>query len=325
MRVDTRRPHARHDVGMFAFWRPAVSGWNLDGICQEAAQEGVFATACQGLQCIDEGWGKYFGGPYFPQLPSPSPAPSMWGLRGPPAPPPPSPPSWASWFGCGTAWAVDVLGWATLGSRWDLIKAAITILVVLLATAVLLYGLDLLLRPFVWMAHTFNRVWRRWRKLLEAGPPPNRCDEMDWRGPGTREPADNDFYRDVIRARSAGRKQHHILINDGGRTARLERAPGKMPPPSRFGQKFPYTDVFSCNGRELRCKLEDVPDSERLVHLCRDSPCGETQPVALHVCMYTGVGSDARLDLYGTQWYSPLSLCCSWMTGSLGQFKRGRV
>ena len=86
-------------------------------------------------------------------------------------------------MGRGAVWAIDILGQATLGARWDVTKAVLALLAGVLEIAMLLYGFDIFLRPFVWSARVMGRAWRRLHSRPEAGPPALRRDELDWRAP----------------------------------------------------------------------------------------------------------------------------------------------
>ena len=214
---------------------------------------------------------------------------------------------------CGSAfvWALDVIGVLILGQYWEKVKAVVIVTAILLLSTIVMYGLDLFLRPFLWMGKTVIRLRRRYLPRQHDTPQPTKCDALDWRGPGAREEVDNDFYRDQIRGRNAAHIPNHLLISIDGRTVRLDKGPQRPRPVNRHGLRYNYTQVVSANSAVLRQRLEDEPAETRYVHLCRHHPCGETEGGVLHVPIFTAVDSGELLDLQEDGWNSPILQCCT--------------
>ena len=170
----------------------------------------------------------------------------------------------------------------------------------------LIYGLDLLCRPLVWLCRRVSTWTRRWTARAEQIPTLH-VNDLRWAGPDTLDPVDNDFYKDEIRARSAAtRLPNHVVVRLEGQYARLTRHGNRLAPISRHGQVVEYSDVVSAGSQSIRRVLEEH-DSHR-VCLCRNQPC-ENQGDFIRARAYAGVDPDALLKIAG-ETSSPLCLCC---------------
>ena len=90
--------------------------------------------------------------------------------------------------------------------------------------------------PFVYSALNIRRLWRFLRASSDTS---EDCtvNDLDWRGPGTAVPVDNDFYRDQIRARDLdSRKPRHVVCEFLGGVVRLTRTTSRLRAMSRHGQ-----------------------------------------------------------------------------------------
>ena len=180
-----------------------------------------------------------------------------------------------------------------------------------MAAILALYGLDLVLRPLCWCCRLTGRFRRRLCPRPVDGPQPTECSELDWRGPGTQEEVDNDYYRDNVRGRNAQRVSNHVVVIIDGKTARLERSDARQKPVNRNGLRYGYGAVVSCNRQALRQLLEEGPKDTQTVHLCRRHPCGEAEACRAHAVSYSSVDAEVSLNLYNQAWSSPLLSCCS--------------
>ena len=209
-------------------------------------------------------------------------------------------------------WVVDVFGTYALGVYSAAIKEGVMLMMAIFLCILLLWGLDLLLRPLVWMSGLTRIVRVRLCPRRADPPEPLARDSLAWRGPEAPEPPDNDFYRDEIRGRNARRQQNHLLAVVHGVTVRLDRGPQRAKPANRHGLKFHFGAVVSCNGGQLRRELADLEDEDKRIHLCRQAPCEEVG-VAHHALAYTAVDADSIVDLQDARWKSPLLGCCTWL------------
>ena len=157
-------------------------------------------------------------------------------------------------------WAADCLGGAALGqAHWRVTKATMVAVIAFVLGMLVLYGLDVVLRPIVWVMQVLFSVvaglpgigWLCQR----AAPTRLRCRDLDWRGPAAPDAADNDFYRDVVRARGTNRLPNHVLVRIGGHTARLDRGIQRLRVANRNGQMLPFSEVVSCNNQASRTRL----------------------------------------------------------------------
>ena len=76
---------------------------------------------------------------------------------------------------------------------------------------IMVYSIDLVLRPFIYVLVKLRALICWWR-----GTPEEVVDvtphELEWRGPNTATTVDNELYRDRIRARSLeNRKPNHLV------------------------------------------------------------------------------------------------------------------
>ena len=89
-------------------------------------------------------------------------------------------------------WCLDHLGSITLGNEhWINLKCSAYVAGIVCVTLCLLYGLDIILRPFVCVGSHVYRLWR-W---LRGGPketPILTLHDCEWRGPGTNRPVGNE-------------------------------------------------------------------------------------------------------------------------------------
>ena len=216
-------------------------------------------------------------------------------------------------------WIIDNLGDLLCGEQlWSRIKLVTTVLALVGSLAVILYGLDLVARPVVAIGRRLCGVWRRCRgtrgEIVHT-----RISDLDWRGPGTVNPVDNEFFRDSIRARSdTTRKPNNVVIQLDGQFARLARSGARLRAVTRHGQVWEISEVLSTSTRGLRDRLDDL-DGKR-VCLCRNVDCGSEED--LHVKAYAGLEENTVLDLSRAQ-TSPFCLCCSWMARCLWAVRVG--
>ena len=203
---------------------------------------------------------------------------------------------------------MDQLGTALLGRpEWTTLKYTVYIIFLLVTLGVGLWGLDILLRPLIWIV---TRTWKlcAWFRGRPATLIPTwTVHQLEWRGPGTRTPVDNDFFRDSIRARNLdNRKPNDLVVCVGGAYARVMRTSSGLRPVNRHGQLWEVEEVISSSSQALRRQLEAAPD--KLLCLCRSSECGQTAE-CLHVKAYAGLQQNHVLLIHGEQ-YSPTALCC---------------
>ena len=196
------------------------------GVCEPLALPAPEAEE-EGSDPEEEGsWTSWFfgtGRQPAPSPPQPAPAPSP--VRG-----------WGAWVLRGYLTFLDVAGETILGrERWTRLKRNTILVILFLNVLLVLYGLDLALRPVLWMVRLLRRLY------LWARPPPGgvpvrvRSRDLDWRGPAAEDEVDNDFYRDNIRARGANRQPRHLVISLNGRLARLDRGGRKIHTAKRHG------------------------------------------------------------------------------------------
>lgn len=144
---------------------------------------------------------------------------------------------------------MDQLGSTIFGeAEWDFAKRWVWITALIFTLASLLYGLDLIVRPFVRLGRQLYIFWAWGRGLQpsEGDIPVLTIQDAEWRGPTAAKPTDNDFYRDPVRARSAQkRKPNHLLIEIGGKLARLTRPSFKLRNVTRHVQTWDITEILS--------------------------------------------------------------------------------
>jgi hypothetical protein len=118
---------------------------------------------------------------------------------------------------------------------WGHTKFVVTFCVLGMSFVILTWGLNMILGiPFrcLWWCRSVVSYW--WadpddRARLEP-------DDLDWRGPETNVDPDNDFYRDVIKARGKkNRKPHQIIIRHRNHYARLARSQAAVKQVTRNG------------------------------------------------------------------------------------------
>ena len=236
--------------------------------------------------------------------------------QAPPAPAPPGPgpaawTGWQAWVLKQFLWAGDILGRLTFGRWWTPLKAFIFVAAAGALAVVIMVGLDIILRPVVWVGRL---VWPVWAYFVGEEDPETdevtSCRDLEWRGPEG-EAVDNDYYRDFVRARAGGKTPNHVVIRVDGELARLSRGRKRVVCAARHGQVYPYSEVVSCSGKKLRQRLEQAKPRE--VHLCRGAPCGYAAATGVHALLYAGLPAETELDLADpVAARSPLWMCCGW-------------
>ena len=114
-------------------------------------------------------------------------------------------------------------------------------------------------------------------------------------GPGTSRPVDNDFYAQ-LKGHGPDGEPYHLVIKVGDTAARLERTAQTTGMKRRMaGIGWPYREVLGATSRRLRELLERSPD--RLVHLCRETPCTDYGDYAVHAPAYGYVAAGTETDL----------------------------
>ena len=171
--------------------------------------------------------------------------------------------------------------------------------------AVLVYDLDLLFRPFVYLFIKTRDAYR-WVCGIKDEVTVVTLKELEWRGPSTAAPVDNDFYRDKIRARNLeNRKPNHLVVAFEGGYARIARPAGRIRTVNRHGQLWDVGEVVSASSVALRRMLEAAPG--KTLCLCRATVCAQDAD-ALHIKAYAGIQENLELKLHGNV-YSPVALC----------------
>ena len=166
-----------------------------------------------------------------------------------------------AWYGSGffgfitkiTAWASSQICMIALGKQsCETLQNGLTFLVACVVVVCVLYGIDWMLRPFVFLGARMYRLYRALRGVPDEITV-STLGDCDWRGPATNTPADNDFFRDKIRARSTvNRKPNHVVIEVNGSFARCSRSGSRIRQINRFGQPFEVHEVVSATTNALR-------------------------------------------------------------------------
>ena len=117
--------------------------------------------------------------------------------------------SWGTMFRQYGGWATticfDAMVWVldcslsriTGEPHWGTMKRLMTLGISLLMLYVVLRIVNCVLIPFVYSALNLRRLWL----FLRAGSDTSEdctVNDLDWRGPGTSAPVDNDVYRDFF-------------------------------------------------------------------------------------------------------------------------------
>jgi len=188
-------------------------------------------------------------------------------------------------FGRVTSWASTQVCMIVLGKRsCDYVRTAVTLAFAVLILAGVLYGLDWLFRPLVYLVRRGYRLYR-WCFGYGEDVAVGVLEDCEWRGPGAEAAVDNDFYRNVIRMRSiATRKPNHLLIQVDGAYARCSRSGARLRQISRFGQLWEATEVVSASSQALRRTIDGQPG--KMICLCREMnypsrPCTRNATLAL--------------------------------------------
>jgi hypothetical protein len=170
-------------------------------------------------------------------------------------------------------WSFDNLCSLVVGEpQWEHIKYLLAVVGLVSLTCLFTWGLNAILGyplRVVWWCMSTARYW--------MADPEDRLamglDECEWRGPGTNVVTDNDYYRDVIKARSPQtRTPNHLIVRDGRHYARMVKSQAAAKKVNRHGLLWQYGDIIECTHHELRDKIEATNGG--WVCLCRSEPCG---------------------------------------------------
>ena len=217
-------------------------------------------------------------------------------------------------------WAIDQVGRATLGSvNWLQVKSVVYTAALILFLLIAFRCLDCLLRPLVYCGLRIAELYR----FYFIPDDENRVltvRDLEWRGPDTTRPVDNDYYRDQIRARDLGtRKPNHLVCELPEGFIRVTRTENRMKTVNRHGQLWEYDEVIAASSLEARARLERAP--VRIICLCRKRECEQTLENVIHAKTYTGLAHHANLTLHG-EVYSPTTICTGWCQARLHDFRQ---
>ena len=210
-------------------------------------------------------------------------------------------------IGQAASWSTGKICMIALGTQsCERLQNALTLIFSFTVLVCILYGLDWMIRPLIFAGIRLYRAYR-WVRGMPDEVVVGSVGDCDWRGPATEAGVDNDFYRNVIRARSLEtRKPNHLVVYVDGQYARCSRAVSRVRQCTRHGQLWEIGEVISASTAHLRGVLE--AQEKKLICCCRELVC--TQPeIAEHVKIYTAVDADLVMDLHKES-NSPTWLCC---------------
>ena len=223
------------------------------------------------------------------------------------------------WFSSGlfgvigrtTGWASSKICVIALGSQsCETLQNTLTFILALLILAMFLYGLDWLFRPVLWLLSRVGRLYRYLRGTPEDMTS-STLEDCEWHGPTTDMPANNDHYKDAIRARSPdSRKPNHLIICTNLGYVRCSRTANPVRTANRHGQLFEVDEVISASSQAARKEVTEQVGHK--ICLCRHLVCGQTEN-ALHVKQYAGIDADLIMDLrdnsYSITWWCCIRTC----------------
>jgi len=171
--------------------------------------------------------------------------------------------------GRSVAWVSDHLGAALIGDEsWGRIKHIFYVVMLTLALSIVLWFMDRVARPFIAVGMRLMPVWK-WIRGIPEEVTVLTPAEMDWRGPETAQPPDNEFFRDHIRGRNRyNRFPNDLVIQRDGELARITRQDERYRTVNRFGQIFDRGGIVAATSTGFRRELEDAPGAM----LCLSQP-----------------------------------------------------
>ena len=124
--------------------------------------------------------------------------------------------TWASQFSRLAAkwlwWCVDQFGITLFGDEtWSLAKSVVYLALLSTILMMAMCGLDLIGRPLVYAWVKLSALYR-WVRGVVPDQLTITVHELQWRGPDTAHPVDNEYYRDEIRARNLDNRMPNNIV-----------------------------------------------------------------------------------------------------------------